>query len=226
MSQDILPIQLLVDEGLPPVAIPAVEPELIDDPKLSPEFLKPVLPSVVRDSLSEMSIPEPAKSLYRFGIVVEEFSADIVNEVMRDLIALLGSIAPTSRLVIVSPNSSPTWEKISTTLPIDVQYGGFDRVSVWKVYWKTEKPRPPAGVSFSFEKRIGNPGVKKIILRPSLDTAPNPVNPDANRMLPLGQSPSFRRQPSMVGPVHMTPQLYLWSSKIPLLTDDQNDRDD
>jgi hypothetical protein len=205
---------------VPPKAedLPKMEPGFVDDPRLSPLFIKPQRPEYRKTPVEDRSLNKPSKDLYRFGVIVEDFSSEIIGEVTRDLISLISSLPSTSRLVVVSPSSGDFWEKIASTLPIDLQLGNFDSVKVWKVYWKFTKPVPPSGVRYTFEKRVGNPGVKRIVLRPNLDSAPVPVNPDANRMLPAGQSPSFSRRPSMMGPVQTTPQLYLWSGCIPLLT--------
>lgn len=205
---------------VPPPAedLPKMEPGFVDNPRLSPLFIKPQRPESKKTSVEDRSLEKPSKHLYRFGVVVEDFSAELVAEVVRDIIALVGSLPSTSRLVVVSPSSGEFWTKLTSTLPIDLQLGNFDSVKVWKVYWKTTKPNPPPGVRFTFEKRVGNPGVRRIVLRPAMDTATTPVNPDANRMLPAGQSPSYSRRPTMMAPVQMTPQLYLWSGSIPLLT--------
>ena len=176
-----------------------------------PKFVKPILQETRKKSLDSMTVEVAAKKLYRFGIVVEKFSSEIISEVTRDIINLVSSISNDARLVVVSPNSDPFWERLATQFPIDLQKGEFDLVKTWKVYWTEKKPPPPKGVRFKFDKRVGNPGIKRIILRPGLDTSYVPPNKDENRMLPLGQSPSMMRVPTR-GPVQMTPQLYLWSS--------------
>lgn len=209
-------LNFLIEMPPAPSDVPLTVPGTIEENQ-SPQFFPPSRPASVKTPVDDRSLQEPPKKLYRFGIVSEDFSAELASEITRDLISIIGSLPPTCRLVVVSPTSGEFWDRISKTLPIDLQLGNFDSVRVWKVYWKNTKPNPPPGVTFSFEKRVGNPDVKRVVLRPSNESV-MPVNPDANRMLPAGQSPSFSRQPSMVGPVTMTPQLYLWSKSIPLLT--------
>jgi len=210
-------LNFLIDVSPAAAAIPLTIPGTIDEADLSPQFVSPTRPEYTKTPVDDRSVTDLPKKLYRFGIVSEDFSAELASEITRDLISIISSLPSTCRLVVVSPTSGDFWSRLSRTLPIDLQLGNFDSVKVWKVYWKNTKPLPPPGVSFTFEKQVGNPDVKRIVLRPGGDSV-MPVNPDANRMLPAGQSPSFSRQPSMVGPITMTPQLYLWSSTIPLLT--------
>jgi hypothetical protein len=181
-----------------------------------PEFVRPVLHDPKKSSLDDRTHAEPRKTLFRFGVVMEEPTPEVLSEVTRDLIGLISSLPPNSQLVVASTNSTEYWDKVSSALPVLIQFGDFDMVKTWKVYWFNEKPRPPEGVSFKFDKRIGNPNTKRIVLRPNTDV-PMPINRDADRMLPLGMNPAFRRPPAQA-PVQMTPQLYLWSSSREVLT--------
>lgn len=178
------------------------------------EFIKPVLPESHKQELETLTSPIIPPKLVRFGVILESFDERIVSELTRDLLNLIASLPATNRLVVCSPNSGPLWDKLKAQLPVDFQFGGFELVPLWKSYWINEKPKAPEGIVPQLSKRVANPIVKRVTMKRGLDTTPTPINPDAGRMLPLGQNPSFRRQPTMA-PVTMTPQLYLWSSRAP-----------
>lgn len=214
-------ISLIIDNEPSAHGNAKIDPTLTLDAGSVPKFISPSLPVQNQRNLSDGSIPEPIRSLHRFGVCLEDFSAEILNEVTRDILSLLGSLPPTSRLVIVSPNSGDVWEKLSKVLPIDIQMGGFDSVKIWKAYWKNEKPDPPEGIRFSYEKKVGNSGIRRLNMRVARDTSFLPPNPDENRFLPPGNSPSsLTRKPSSNAPAQMTPQLYMWSAmnKIPIVS--------
>jgi hypothetical protein len=182
----------------------------IEDP---PSYVKPLRSVPKKNSLEDDQREINTKrSLFRFGVIIEDDSAEILSEVTRDIIALLTSLPANSQLVVVSPSESDYWSRLTGSLPVLFQRGDFETVKTWKSYWKNEKPPYPEGIRVKFEKRVGNPSVKKITLRPN-STGPTPFNRDANRMLPMGSNPMFRRPPPRA-PVQMTPQLYMWSSDI------------
>lgn len=183
------------------------------DPTLNlepPRFTPPRLRAPTKTDLSDMSQKSVTKNIYRFGVVMESDAPEILSEVLRDVIGLVSSLPPQSQLVVVSPNATDFWERLRGSAPVSIQYGDFDSVKVWKMYWHKEKPEVPEGVTIGFEKRVGNPDRKKVILRPGTDVSA-PFNKDANRMLPMGMSPNYRSAPPR-GPAQMTPQMYLWSN--------------
>ena len=203
----------LLEPDHPPLRVTKVSP----DQEVSPEspsrqFIRPVRPPVTHRDITDLSQTESPKKLVRFGVIVENFRTKIVSEVVRDILNLVSSLPASSRLVLVSPNSNPFWEKLRSTVPVDFQFGGFETVSTWKIYWETTKPTPPKGVIPKFEKFLGEVQ-KRMPLRPGPQSI-MPVNPDAGRMLPNNFNPLFRTQPTL-GPVSMTPQLYLWSARAP-----------
>lgn len=198
---------------------PAPVPERLDPYESTeavedrPAFIKPTLPKSSKKPLDSLSSqPNPPK-LQRFGVILESFDPRILSEVMRDIMSLIAGLPPDNRLVISSPTSGPFWERLSRQLPVDIQDGQFDMVKVWKTYWIDNKPEAPEGVRPQFEKRIGN-SVRRFMMRPARDTATTPINPDAGRELPLGMSPS-NKPTQHLGPVSVTPQIFLWSSRSP-----------
>lgn len=204
----------LLEPDFPNPLPETVEPlREVDTNSPAKAFIRPGLPRSSRRSIEDLAQAPAQKRLIRFGVIVESFAEKIVNEVVRDVLSLVASLPANARLVLVSPTSGPFWEKIASSVPVDIQHGGFDLVPVWKTYWINQKPIPPKGVHPQFEKFLGEVR-KKVALRPGTPS-PMPINPDANRMLPMGQNPTFRRVPTLA-PVTMTPQLYLWSSRAPV----------
>jgi hypothetical protein len=175
-------------------------------------FQRPVLPRTTRTPSPSSEEFSPTKNAVRFGVILESFDPRIITEVARDVLNLVGSLPPGSRLTLVSPTSGPLLEQLRENLPVDIQTGGWDLVGTWKTYWIHTKPKPPAGVIPQFEKFLGD-SRKRATLRPGIIPS-MPVNPDANRSLPAGLHPGNRSAPGRA-PVSMTPQIYMWSSTQP-----------
>lgn len=207
-------ILALLEPDSPSPVSPKVDPnEVTEAVEERPKFYRPQLKEVSRRALDTFSQPSNPKRVNRFGVILESFDPRLVAEVMRDLVSLIASLPPGHRLIVASPTSSPFWERLRKQLPIDFQDGQFDMVPVWKTYWIDKKPKAPEGVRPQFEKRIGT-AVRRFQMKPARDTAVTPINPDAGRELPLGMSPA-NKPARHLGPVSVTPQLFLWSGRSP-----------
>lgn len=165
-------------------------------------------------SLTPFSQPKTAPSkLTRFGVILESLDERILTSVTRDILALVASLPPGERLVVCPATSGDIWERLAEQMPIDIQYGGFEK-TLWKTYWINKKPQPPKGIRPTLEERVASTERKPLKLRPGTDV-PMPTNRDDGWVLPAQDNPNFRRVPTMA-PVQMTPQLYLWSSRAPV----------
>lgn len=175
---------------------------------------KPTSPALPKTSIDPRSIDRVYQVL-TFGILLDDSVSKVglprlINAVTRDLLNLLSSASPGTRIRLISPSISILKDCLSSVLDVDfLSTSDYASCKLWKAYWIDRKPSPPSGVVINFSNRVTNTdegGGSKLspgreLQLPAYDI-PKPAPPGYSPM--TIQSPPRTNAPSQV------PNLYPW----------------
>ena len=143
----------------------------------------------------------------KLGVDWDKPTQRVLNAILRDALIYSRLLPPNAHLTIVSPN--PNLFVGSDRVPRDdvglYDFGGIrfalekkddaTTCDVWKLYYEVKRPAIPSGAKQVYYSRVGNNGVKRIILRKDDTRYPSLENPSDQRVVPPGRSPNINKIP-------------------------------